>query len=1058
MKKIFTLLTFLTLIKFNSFSQGLTCNQAIPIFCVPGGNGLTIPNAVNTNAPVGPDYGCLSSQPNPKFFYLKNTSPGQLTFQISQFNSNSNPLDADFICWGPFTNYFTMCDSLISSKIHSCSYNPSATETMTINSNSAGQYYVFMITNYANEVGHFSIAQTNGPVTDSTITCPNEVIINQTNPTCSNLSDGSLTISSVLGGVAPYTYSLNGGVFTNNNTFTGLFYGNHYLTIKDANNCSYNRTVTLSAPNPVSPFFGNINQYICPGQSIFLPDSLINGIVGTWSPFPNSTQTTTYTFTPNQGQCAIPDSITIYVHNLTVTGSSRVTDCGDSSGFIRVDSVINGIAPFSYSINGNQFQSDVWFFDLAGGNYNIVALDAIGCSDTISFNIQHVSPLVLDFSSVNIDCTPFQNATVTATATGGSSPYVIDWNESGINSPVFNVTQPGIFNCVLTDSDNCSFLQTKTIDTIAPLQITINSINTHCNQNIGSATVVVTGGTQPYLYMWSNGSFMPTADSLISGQYIVQVYDSSRCNNSAVININPIDGPMISSINQSNISCSNLNNGAISINVSGGQAPYNYFWNTGDTTNSVINLAEGVYDVTIKDAQNCVFASTFEVIRLPEPEIIFSINYPYCGLSNGSVDVQLLNGNPPFTYTWPTIGQTSSTISNLSAGIYPLNVIDGFGCLYTKTAQVYNIGNAITISSNSIIPANCGAQESGAIDINVIGSNGPFTFNWSNGTSQEDVNNLPSGEHQVLVTDNTQCSNIAGFYIPSTIQSLNYVQEICMVTVDSSNLRNLIIWEKNQTQGIKSFRIYRESFNDNYLPIATIPYNTISEYYDSIANSEQRSWRYKITAVDSCDIETPYSLPSKTIHLVQNANANGDFDLTWDFYDGSNYDMFYVWRDDPSTGWVLIDSLPSSVTVYQDQNAPSLDSRYLIEVVLVNPCVSSLKTAVPNNTLTTVVKSKSNIRNNRQAVGIKNNVSFGKNYFSVYPNPTSGLLTVEVNNTEQLANTTTLQIDNLLGQPILRELITKDKTNLDLTLFNKGVYLVRINSGSNYYIRKIIVE
>mgnify|MGYP000229587776 FL=1 len=136
-------------------SQNITIPEAAP-FC--SDTGILFDNTSNGSAAeFGPDYGCLGSQPNPSWFYIRINEPGTLTLEIeqnSQADFNGTPIDVDFIAWGPFTevnledirggNY----GLLRSSNEVSCSYSGAAIETLNINSASTGDYYLILITNF----------------------------------------------------------------------------------------------------------------------------------------------------------------------------------------------------------------------------------------------------------------------------------------------------------------------------------------------------------------------------------------------------------------------------------------------------------------------------------------------------------------------------------------------------------------------------------------------------------------------------------------------------------------------------------------------------------------------------------------------------------------------------------------------------------------------------------------------------------------------------------------------------------------------------------------------
>ncbi len=234
-KKVTFLLAAL-LLNLNSnkiFAQGNTCASATP-FCSSVGTPFSFPNTYGGNtAPVGPSYGCLCSQPNPSWFYLKSSAAGVMAFTISEGTSaGAGNLDADFIAYGPYTSsaFLNVCSNLTGScgacstnpnptcsgNIADCSYSTSATENMTLHSTSAGQYYLVMVTNYAGTAGMITVTQTSGPGTNCSL-CPTLTLSATPDTVCL----GSSTTLSVtgMGANGTYTWTTSAGtVSTGTNT------------------------------------------------------------------------------------------------------------------------------------------------------------------------------------------------------------------------------------------------------------------------------------------------------------------------------------------------------------------------------------------------------------------------------------------------------------------------------------------------------------------------------------------------------------------------------------------------------------------------------------------------------------------------------------------------------------------------------------------------------------------------------------------------------------------------------------------------------------------------
>ena len=166
-KFIFVFMILLGLTSFSGMAQGSVCAEIEP-FCA-GDETLVFPNSNEMNSNMssgeeGPDYGCLRFQPYPAWFYLQIEDSGDLQFRISQFtmsDQSGEPLDVDFVIWGPFDRGDDLCnyDNLSGDNIIDCSYSPNAVETMEIENAIANQIYVVVITNFEEDRGYISLSQ-----------------------------------------------------------------------------------------------------------------------------------------------------------------------------------------------------------------------------------------------------------------------------------------------------------------------------------------------------------------------------------------------------------------------------------------------------------------------------------------------------------------------------------------------------------------------------------------------------------------------------------------------------------------------------------------------------------------------------------------------------------------------------------------------------------------------------------------------------------------------------------------------------------------------------------
>ena len=146
------------------YGQGATCAEADP-FCA-GGASLVFENTSDgSTAEVGPDYGCLGSEPNPAWYYLQISQDGNLDISISQntmADGSGAGLDVDFICYGPFaTNSNCGATNLTALNTVACSYSAAPVENFTIPNAMAGEVYILLITNFQGSAGFIQVEQTN---------------------------------------------------------------------------------------------------------------------------------------------------------------------------------------------------------------------------------------------------------------------------------------------------------------------------------------------------------------------------------------------------------------------------------------------------------------------------------------------------------------------------------------------------------------------------------------------------------------------------------------------------------------------------------------------------------------------------------------------------------------------------------------------------------------------------------------------------------------------------------------------------------------------------------
>jgi len=358
---------------------------------------------------------------------------------------------------------------------------------------------------------------------------------------------------------------------------------------------------------------------------------------------------------------------------ISLTGENLVC-FGVNTGY--VNATVTGGYP-DYTCIWNDLSNSTTFDidSISSGTYTITVTDSWGCDDSASITITEPTQLTLQISSVSEpSCYGESNGHAYVSASGGTPPYDYIWDdENNTTSALLNNVPVGIYHLTVTDANGCDAVVLVIISQPDELSAEIiNQTNVGCNGgNNGSATVNATGGTPPYQYLWDNPAHTPlaTANHLAAGSYNVTVTDANGCTASTSVIISESSN-IVSEIITTDVICAERLGTAI-INVSGGESPYNYHWSSGSTTNTTDNLSYGTHYVTVTDAQNCQYITSFEIgiSGSINAQIIQDHGIICAGSSDASLHAETSNGISPLDYVWSN-GIRTEYNSYIGAGHY----------------------------------------------------------------------------------------------------------------------------------------------------------------------------------------------------------------------------------------------------------------------------------------------------------------------------------------------------------------------------------------------------
>ncbi|MGY8865496.1 MAG: hypothetical protein ACKVJK_07660, partial [Methylophagaceae bacterium] len=376
----------------------------------------------------------------------------------------------------------------------------------------------------------------------------------------------------------------------------------------------------------------------------------------------------------------------------------------------------------------------------------------------------------------HVSCFGGNDGKVAVTAVGGETPYSYSWNTTPTQTTdtAFNLIA-GEYIVIVTDNLGCEAKDTVIITEPLPYDISSSQDSVNCfNANDGTASVVVSGGTPNYTYLWDDATAQTTAtaNNLGAGTYNVLISDDKSCD--SIVTIEVLE-PAIYDIttSQDSTTCNGDSDGwAEAIVNSGGTGTYTYLWDAAagnQTTPKAVNLSAGTYSVTISDLYSCDTILNIEVLQ---PELIIASSNPShvtCfGGNDGKLLITATGGTNSYNISWAgtasgdPVGFEILTdggnyaISNLVAGPYQVILTDQNLCSNTIFPTIFQPDQLIVYTSFDSVSCN-GLFDGAAYIDSTTGGSIPYTYLWNNGETNDTAVNLAAGTYTVTVTDLFLC-------------------------------------------------------------------------------------------------------------------------------------------------------------------------------------------------------------------------------------------------------------------------------------------------------------
>ncbi|KAA2242742.1 T9SS type A sorting domain-containing protein [Chitinophaga agrisoli] len=462
-------------------------------------------------------------------------------------------------------------------------------------------------------------------------------LISKQDVTCAGIPAGSITVAGS-GGAGGLQYSIDNTNWQSSGMFTGLVAGTYTVAVRDVNNCGRSITVqvnTQNAPivvdnitrNEIVCFGteGSINVQAHGGTGALTYEYSLDG--GAFTAFNNNTGFHAGNYTvriKDAAGCysAVSDVLAITAPAAPLTAGVTISDFNGVaiSCYGLADGVINvaasggngaGYAGYQYSINNSAYTANGHYSNLSTGNYQIKIQDGRGCIITRNVVLQQpAAPVSLAVTGIeNLVCGAQPTGEISLRANGGTLPYAYSLDDGPAQqSGVFSTLSAGNYALHVEDVNGCTAGTTANVTTQYPA-IAATAIVKPVNcfgQADGAINVTATGGDGNYTYSWNTPEISGADVTKIpAGEYALTIADGTGCN--ASFNYE-VEQPVLLSLAVAGPPvCEGLHDGHIDINTQGGIPPYQYSLNgdTWQTNTSFSNLAAGVYNIAVQDANGC---------------------------------------------------------------------------------------------------------------------------------------------------------------------------------------------------------------------------------------------------------------------------------------------------------------------------------------------------------------------------------------------------------------------------------------------------------------------
>lgn len=580
-------------------------------------------------------------------------------------------------------------------------------------------------------------------------------------------------------------------------TITNLGPGTYTVTVTSIGaSCTASASVTLTepaelfltnSPNEVTCFglatgtaaiypSGGTQPYNFVWSNGFTTDSISNLLPGTY----------TVTVSDANGcQKVSSMNVTEPAAIQILTALNRSPSCFGLSDGQLTTYAVGGTTPFIFVWNTGQINQGLT--NIPAGTYTVTATDGNGCSMVKTETVTEPALLTSSATAQDLPCFGKNTGTMQLSASGGTPAYNVVWTgPNGYSGAGINLSNlfAGQYTATVTDSKGCTSISTATINQPAELLFSLPLVSdTICFEaSNGTATVLPTGGTSPYTYLWSaNNQASQTATGLASSQYKVTITDSKGCTTVGTTSVQQQDQLFVNATTLAPGCHDGQDGTGAVVSVQYGASPANlsefsYSWNTSPPKSgqNVTGLQGGkTYILTATDQLGCTATTTVSVANPPllETSVTGTSDAKCKGDATGWASARANGGTAPYTWSWSG-GSTpmDSVAQGLFAGTYRVTISDANGC---PGIAVVEIGEPEQLRVQfSPTAVKCFGESTGSAKATGVGGTAPYQYSWATGATTQEIKDLTAGVYAMTITDAQGCITPTSVVVTQPAQAL----------------------------------------------------------------------------------------------------------------------------------------------------------------------------------------------------------------------------------------------------------------------------------------------